>query len=94
MGTPILWVIWAVGLVPHGAADSMVRIGARLLAWGHDPAGLVPGGGAMGASVGLGSASVLALVAWLVGLRVRETPPCGPAPAGLPGPKSATQGEW
>lgn len=69
VGTPILWVVWAVGLVPHGAADSMMRVGVRLLAWGHDPAGLIRGGGPVGASVGLGSASLLALAAWLVGLR-------------------------
>jgi hypothetical protein len=65
-------VVWAVGLVPPAAADSLLRAGARLLAWGHDPAGLVRGGGAFGASVGLGSASVLALVAWLAGVRIEK----------------------
>jgi hypothetical protein len=64
-----MWVVWAVSLVPHGAAASIVRVGVRLLAWGHDPAGLIRGGGAVGASMGLASASLLALAAWLVGLR-------------------------
>ena len=33
VGTPILWVVWAVGLVPHGAAGSLMRVGCS-------PAGL------------------------------------------------------
>jgi hypothetical protein len=85
MTLPILWVAWAVGPFPLGAAGTLIRLGTRVLVWGHDPAALVPGGGPVRASIGLGVALLVVLGAWAVvvghaGLRqIRRTRKTGRA---------------